>query len=204
MASRRVHLANPHGKPLCGVRSPEPLLSSDTEAVTCKNCIAASAPLGPFQKQFFSKVAGVTHDNRDGSSRQSAIDRCYIGEHLILEAEPDNRFDPHAVSVRRENGEQLGYLEARVAADVQPYLLERQTIPCCISALTGGGNLTKGVNIYIGAWESPESTSRSSVRYVDVKQYTFNKPAADYFQKWGLLIFVAILIIVLAIMKSAS
>jgi len=161
MASKRIHLAKNGNEPLCGVRSREPLVSSDHTEVTCKDCLSRSAPLEAFDRPFYSKIAGVSYSNRDGGSRQQIIGRCHVGERLILRAEPDNPVDRNAVCVLRENGEQLGYLGAREAADLQGYLLAGQSIPCCIADVTGGGSLTRGVNIRIGAWESPEGEAVS-------------------------------------------
>ena len=105
MGSKRTHLAHGTGKPVCEVPSEHPLLTSDPAAITCKNCLNATAPLGPYVSQFFSKVAGVSYRNEDGSSRQSIIRRCHIGERLLLKPEPDNPVDPNAVRVLRQNGE---------------------------------------------------------------------------------------------------
>ena len=66
----------------------------------------------------FTKVAGVTFPNRDGSSRQEIIQRCCSHEQPYLEPEPDNPADPNAIRVVRETGEQLGYLPAALAEGV--------------------------------------------------------------------------------------
>jgi hypothetical protein len=66
-------------------------------------------------KWFWSKVAGVTHQNSDGTSRQEILKRCEARELLRLVPEPDNPVDRDAIAVLRQNGEQLGYLERRLA-----------------------------------------------------------------------------------------
>jgi len=63
-------------------------------------------------------VAGVSHSNGDGTSRQQIISRCSAGEALILRHEADNPFDRNAIAVLRQNGEQLGYLSREDAAEV--------------------------------------------------------------------------------------
>jgi ribosomal protein L37AE/L43A len=63
-------------------------------------------------------VAGVSHANRDGTSRQKIISRCALGEILRMVGEPTNPVDPNAVAVVRLNGEQIGYLSRDDAADV--------------------------------------------------------------------------------------
>ncbi len=88
---------------------------------------------------FFTKIAGVTHRNKDRKSRQRLIAQCRVGEELILEREPDNPVDPGAVRVLRLTGEQLGYIPAQVAASGLARDLDRGERPKCrIANLTGG------------------------------------------------------------------
>ncbi len=196
MPVKRIHLSDQRGTPLCGVRSADPQVSSNPETINCKNCLAKISPLETFTDEFFSKIAGVTHENSDGSSRQQIIARCHAGERLILQAEPENPYDPHAVKVLRTNGEQLGFLGARLAAELQPYLLGGQTIPSCIANFSGGGESDTGVNIYVGAWVSPEQRGRAGTTYAVSKPEA--KPA------WGLLLVFVAVLIVIAIVKINS
>jgi hypothetical protein len=64
-------------------------------------------------------VAGVSHNNPDGTNRQQIILRCSTGELLRLKEEDDNPFDPNAVAVIRLNGEQIGYLHREDAAELR-------------------------------------------------------------------------------------
>lgn len=61
-------------------------------------------------KSFRSPVAGVSHINDDGTSRQKLLARCYLLEPLRLIAEPSNPVDPFAVKVCRMDGSQIGYV----------------------------------------------------------------------------------------------
>ncbi len=106
-------------------------------------------------RYFYSKVAGVTFQNDDGIARQGIIARCRVGERLLLKHETQNPASSTAVGVFRENGEQLGYLNARLGGELCSCLDRGEVIPCCIADLTGGGRRTRGVNIYLGAWEDP-------------------------------------------------
>ena len=63
-------------------------------------------------RHFLLQVHGIYHRNRDGSSRQQIIRNCHAGEVLRLVPEPDNPYDQDAIKVCRENGDQLGYLDA--------------------------------------------------------------------------------------------
>jgi len=81
--------------------------------------IERAIPLLDRKKAFYTKVAGVSHSNDDGSSRAGIITKCEVFECLNLVWETENKFDPNAVAVRRVGtGEQLGYLEARLASEV--------------------------------------------------------------------------------------
>ena len=71
-----------------------------------------------FVNHQFTKLAGVSHRNRDGTDRQQIIARCSAGEVLVLTHEEGNPADPNAVAVFRENGEQLGYLSREAAQAV--------------------------------------------------------------------------------------
>jgi hypothetical protein len=110
------------------------------------------------RSSFFTKIAGVTHRNKDRKSRQRLITKCRIGEELVLEREPDNPVDPKAIKVLRLTGEQLGYVPAHVAASGLAKDLDRGERPKCrIVNLTGGDGLKRGVNIEIGDWPPPDS-----------------------------------------------
>lgn len=62
-------------------------------------------------RTFLLGVAGESHPNRDGSSRQAIIRRCRRGDTVTLEPEPDNPYDNLAVKVVHAAG-QVGYLPA--------------------------------------------------------------------------------------------
>jgi len=65
---------------------------------------------------FPTKVAGVSHRNKDRKSRQQIIrDSCREGQRVRLIPEPDNRYDENAIGVWTEYGEQIGYLDANIA-----------------------------------------------------------------------------------------
>ena len=130
---------------------------SDPEALRAEDIAAAGS-------SFFTKIAGVTHRNRDRKSRQRLIAQCRIGEELVLEREPDNPVDPNAIKVLRVTGEQLGYISAQVAASGLAKDLDRGERPKCrIANLTGGDGLTRGVNIEIGEWPNDSHPSGAAI-----------------------------------------
>ena len=63
-------------------------------------------------------VAGIAYPNEDGTSRMGIIDRCTQFEHLTIIPEPDNPHDRNAIKVCRKTGEQLGYIERELAAEI--------------------------------------------------------------------------------------
>jgi len=69
-------------------------------------------------RHFFGQLAGESYHNADGSDRQAIIQKCDVGELLILEHEPDNPHDINAIRVLRETGEQIGYLPRDFAGEV--------------------------------------------------------------------------------------
>jgi hypothetical protein len=109
--------------------------------------------------QFFSKVAGVSRKNQDGSDRQKYIRAyCKPGMPLILKREPDNPADSNAISVWIKarflgfDGEvQIGYLSREVAEELAPVIDGGGEVAAKISDVTGGTNekATRGVNIQI-------------------------------------------------------
>jgi hypothetical protein len=100
---------------------------------------------------FHSQVVGVTRHNHDGSDRQEIARSCSGGERLTLRREPDNPQDANAVAVFRGNGDQVGYLSARVAEQVAPLLDAGTPVTAVVSEVTGGtpDRPTYGVNIHI-------------------------------------------------------
>jgi len=88
-------------------------------------------------KWIFTKVVGVSHRNNDGSSRRTIIWRCKAPEELQLVPEPDNPFDSNAVAVCRANGEQLGYLNQRLAEDMHRLLENGQHWVAVLTQIIG-------------------------------------------------------------------
>ncbi|NMB23948.1 MAG: hypothetical protein GX986_00275 [Firmicutes bacterium] len=100
---------------------------------------------------FHSKIAGVTRNNPDGTSRQELLAQCQIGQSLKLVREPDNSVDENAIMVLTMDGKQLGYLNKAIAAHVASKVDKGIQVDCEISDLTGGeiGKETRGCNVKI-------------------------------------------------------
>lgn len=63
---------------------------------------------------FQTKVAGVSFNNEDGSSRQELLRKMKNDDPVILEREPDNPHDPNAIRVVAQNG-YIGYIPRDLA-----------------------------------------------------------------------------------------
>lgn len=81
--------------------------------------IAESIPPEAQARAFYAKITGTKHRNSDGTSRPRIINECALFETFSLRPEPENKFDPNAIAIlRRPNGEQLGYVDARLAEEI--------------------------------------------------------------------------------------
>ncbi len=69
-----------------------------------------------FGRNIQTKVVGVTFEGR-----QEVVARLQMGDKVWLEMEPDNPYDNNAIKVCRENGEQIGYINRHLAADIVHY-----------------------------------------------------------------------------------
>lgn len=112
---------------------------------------------------FFTKVAGVTQQNADGSARQAIVRRLKPGQTLFLVRDPRNKYDRNAVMVVAKLGllrrlRQVGFLNADLAAEFAPLLDAGGRIDATVSEVTGGGGWlwwkkNYGVNIKLNVHE---------------------------------------------------
>lgn len=93
---------------------------------------------------FHTKVVGVTFEGR-----QELLPLVSPGERLRLVRDPRNPRDPHAIKVAREDGQQLGFLRATLAARLAPSIDAGARYHATATALTGGGARAWGLNIYL-------------------------------------------------------
>jgi hypothetical protein len=67
-------------------------------------------------------VVGEQYPNRDGSDRQSVIQRLQPGAVILLVREPDNPRDPNAVHLTDAQGQGVGYLDRDRAVQISEQL----------------------------------------------------------------------------------
>ena len=82
-----------------------------------------------------TRVVGVTFEGR-----QEVVACLKQEDRIWLDREPTNPYDRNAISVCRENGEQIGYLNRHLAASLNP-LFKAYGYPVKgrVTLLTGGG-----------------------------------------------------------------
>lgn len=102
--------------------------------------------LGGSTLWFDAKVAGTTHPNADGSSRQAIARTLQPEDELLLVPEPANPFDPHAIAVLSPDGAQVGYLEARLAAELTRRRERGIHARCFVRAVRQGHSGTCGIS----------------------------------------------------------
>lgn len=71
---------------------------------------------------FHSAIAGMSHPNTDGSSRQEIASRCKRFDVLHLLPEPNNPYDKNAILVRTQSGETVGHLKSAHAKEISSHL----------------------------------------------------------------------------------
>lgn len=94
--------------------------------------------------EFFTKVVGVTFENR-----QKVCRNLTEGQKLLLVPEPSNKFDPNAVAVFTEEKVQVGYIPASNSASIVLNMRKGIKYNAFVASITGGGAQNYGVNIRI-------------------------------------------------------
>ena len=103
-----------------------------------------------------TKVSGVTFANESAPYDRQEIIALYVHEDapVELEPEPDNAHDTNAIKVLIDSEEeegwlQIGFLPKQIAAKLIDHLLEGNVKSVEVAEVTGGGELTYGVNLTI-------------------------------------------------------
>ena len=99
------------------------------------------------ERDFHTKVVGVTFNNDDGTSRQAIIESCKPGEDIILKPVPTKEY-PDAIGVFNKKGQQLGHIGSELASEIKTKW-GHNPMSITIAALTGGGDKAYGCNLHI-------------------------------------------------------
>lgn len=69
-------------------------------------------------RYFHTKIAGAKYLNDNGTSRVAVIKHCKPSEVPVIQWEKGNRYDRYAKIVKRQNGQQLGYLARNIGEEI--------------------------------------------------------------------------------------
>lgn len=102
-----------------------------------------------------TKIAGVSHDNPDGESRQKIIKK-YVSKGLSLQLvrEPDNPYGENAIAVFINSPvekfhKQLGYIHSELSTRLAKIMDSGKFVSAKVLNVTGKDKDTLGVNIEI-------------------------------------------------------
>lgn len=116
-----------------------------------KNKLNAKSAREVATMDFFTKIVGVTYDNRQqliASLKRNG--RLSEGTDLYLIREPQNQYDRNAIAVKTYGGDQLGYLAKDVAKQLAYEMDSGIRYSAIVSAITGGDSgLAYGINIRV-------------------------------------------------------
>src|ERR1700681_9502 len=104
---------------------------------------------------FNTKVVGVSFEGR-----QDVVASLRPGETVELRRHPDNAFDADAIGVWFGTL-QLGFLKAAIAARVAPNMDAGERYAAEVTAVTGGGERSFGINIYVTRVREPPPAART-------------------------------------------
>jgi hypothetical protein len=110
-------------------------------------------------KVIYSKIAGVTFDNCDGTNRQALLPSLKKGDELELKREQNNAFDNNAVAIYSPKG-QIGYINAELAPYISTIIDNDGSLRVIVNEITGGEpNQYYGCNIEIMIYKRAGSNS---------------------------------------------
>ena len=92
---------------------------------------------------FNTKIVGVSFEGR-----QDVVAGVRAGTPLELRRQPDNAYDPNAIGVWY-GALQLGFLKREIAQRVAPNIDGGERYTAEVTAVTGGGTRSVGVNVYV-------------------------------------------------------
>ncbi len=100
------------------------------------------------QDQFYTKVVGVTFENR-----QMLVEQLVAGQPLELVRECDNVHDENAIAVYAD-GAQIGYLKRNIARHLAPNIDQGIGYEAMVVQVTGSAEKNWGANIFIQRTDS--------------------------------------------------
>lgn len=121
------------------------------------------------REEFFTKIVGVTFENR-----QQLLSQVTDGDGVELRREKDNPNDPFAVAVFWQ-GQQLGYLKARLARNLAPAMDKGLQYTAYITQITGRDKDTLGANLCVQRLDSVTG----AVDFAEIRENLGQLPPAE-------------------------
>jgi len=104
---------------------------------------------------FNTKLAGVTFEGR-----QQVLERLSTGTPLRLERQPQNPYDPNACALFDPHGDQVGFLNRRLATVLAPILDAGVAYDVEVTEVTGGEDgKAMGVNVIVSRRDAAEDVA---------------------------------------------
>lgn len=124
---------------------------------------------------FHTKLAGVTFEGR-----QEIVGRVDAGMPLRLERQPDNPFDPNAIALFEPRGEQIGFLNRRLAGALAPALDAGVVYDVVVTEVTGGEEgRSLGVNVLVSRRDAVALAEDEASARVEARATLASLPASE-------------------------
>lgn len=111
-------------------------------------------------EQFFTKIVGVTFENR-----QDLIAQLTLGQKITFKRQPENTYDANAVAVCTLDYQILGYLKAEIAQKLASLMDTGTIYNVQVALLTGSAEQNWGVNILVC---KEQNTPRSEYKHASI------------------------------------
>jgi hypothetical protein len=85
--------------------------------------------------EFFTELVGVSFRPAFAKEVVGALE---LGDELVLELDPENKYDPHAIKVIDHNsGEFIGFIRAADAVEISAALIDYENYSCTVISFLG-------------------------------------------------------------------
>jgi hypothetical protein len=117
---------------------------------SAKKCEESSQNVNSDNPEILTKVVGVTYDNQNGVNRQKIIACLALNSRLTLSRDHENKYDPNAISVLDESGNQVGFINNELATSLAPKIDAGKVFTVSFVSFSGGDHgYSRGINIRI-------------------------------------------------------
>jgi len=97
------------------------------------------------KEQFFSKIVGTTFV----TNSYELMSNLGSGDKLLLQREPNNKYDSNAIAVLNTDSKKLGHIPKDTAVELSRHIDNGKQWQCYVSEITGHQYQNLGCNIKI-------------------------------------------------------